>query len=132
MPMTQAKGIDWKHVTFVMGTRSDLAPDPLPQPVFKRKCEHCGSDTYTETEYPLDVPMVCNVCASNITATAEQDSTTQLLYDLPNDVKARLIDLAQQQRLPVEAVYKDFLEWKLGRPTRANLYNKSAKKEEKK
>ena len=30
--MTQSKGIDWQHVSFVVGTRSDLAPDSLPQP----------------------------------------------------------------------------------------------------
>jgi formylmethanofuran dehydrogenase subunit E len=92
--MKHPKGIEWKHVSLVMGTCADLAPEPLPQPVFVRKCEHCGADTYTETEYPRDVPMVCNVCASTITAPAEHDASTPLLYDLPNDVKARLIDVA--------------------------------------
>jgi hypothetical protein len=130
--MTQSKGIDWKHVTFVMGTRADLAPPPLPQPVYQRNCENCGSITYTETEYPLDVPMLCNVCAATVTAESESDSDTLLLFDMPNDLKARLIDLAYQKRIPVEAVFKDFMEWKLERRTKASLYNKSLKKEEKK
>jgi hypothetical protein len=125
--MKQPKGIDWKHVTFVMGTRVDLAPNPLPQPVFVRTCENCGAETLTATEYPLDVPMVCNVCASKKTVPVEHDETAQLLYDMPNEVKARLIDMAHQQRLPVEEIFKDFLEWKLGRRTKASLYNKSKK-----
>jgi hypothetical protein len=126
--MTQPTGIDWKHVTFVMGTHADHLPATLPQQLFKRPCGNCNADTYTETEYPADVPLLCNVCAANITAESEGDQETLLLYDLPNDLKARLIDLAHQQRLPVEAVCKDFLQWKLGRPTKASLYAKSAKK----
>jgi hypothetical protein len=104
--MAQGKGIDWKNVKFVMGTHADHLPDPLPQPVFIRQCEKCGTDTYTETEYPLDVPIVCNVCVSQITAPIEQDSDTLLLYDLPNDVKARLTEIAQQNGLPPEQVFK--------------------------
>jgi hypothetical protein len=126
--MNNPKGIDWKHVTFVMGTHVDHLPTTLPAVIYKRPCGNCGADTFTETEYPLDVPLLCNVCAATITAPAEHDDETLLLYDLPNAVKARLIAIAHERRIPVEAVYKDFIEWKLGRPTRAKVYNKSEKK----
>jgi hypothetical protein len=125
------KYIDWKNVTFVMGTRSDLAPRPLPQPVFSRSCGNCQALTYTETEYPHDVPVLCNVCAATVTAQGEADADTLLLYDMPADLKARLIDIAQARRLPVEEVCKDFLQWKLRRPTKASLYNKTEKKAKK-
>jgi hypothetical protein len=130
--MTQPKGIAWQHVSFVVGTRADLAPSPLPQPVFTRTCGNCETETYTETEYPADVSLLCNVCAAKVNAESEDDPDTLLLYDFPDDVKARLIDLAHQRRLPVEVVLKDFLAWKLGRPTQANLYHKPAKKKAKK
>jgi hypothetical protein len=126
--MAQSKGIDWKHVSFVMGTRADHLPANLPATIFKRPCGNCGADTFMETEYPADVPLLCNVCTANLTAESEGDPETLLLYDLPIDVKARLIDLAHQQGLPVEVVFKDFLQWKLGRPTKASLYQNSEKK----
>jgi hypothetical protein len=49
--MTQTKGIDWTHVSFVVGTRADLALNPLPQPIFTRQCENCRTDTYTEAAF---------------------------------------------------------------------------------
>jgi hypothetical protein len=100
--MKQPKGIDWKHVTFVTGTHADHLPVTLPQPFFKRPCGNCQTDTYTEVEYPLDVPLLCNVCAANIAAEAQGDPDTLLLYDLPNDLKARLTELAHQRGLPPE------------------------------
>jgi hypothetical protein len=126
--MKKPTGIDWQHVSFVVGTRADLAPTPLPQPVYTRICGECETKTYTETEYPSDVPVLCNVCASHVTAVSEDDEDTLLLYDMPNDLKARLLDLAYQRRVPVEEVFKDFLAWKLGRPTKATLYHKPEKK----
>jgi hypothetical protein len=119
--MAEPKGIDWKNVSFIVGTRSDLAPAPLPQQVFTRTCGNCQSETFTETEYPADVVVLCNVCAASVAAESEGDPDTLLLYDMPIDVKARLIDLAHQRRLPVEEVFQDFLAWKLGRPTKASL-----------
>jgi hypothetical protein len=129
--MTQSKGIDWKNVSFVMGTHADHLPATLPETLFKRPCGNCGADTFTETEYPADVPLLCNVCAASVTAESEGDPETLLLYDLPIDVKARLIDQAHQHRLPVEEVVKDFLARKLGRRTKASLYRKSETKKAK-
>src|SRR5919109_3812665 len=126
--MKKPKGIDWKHVTFVTGQRSDHLPASLPPQLFKRPCGNCAMETYTEVEYPLDVPLLCNVCAAKITAEAEGDADTLLQYDFPNDVKARLTAFAHQQGVPPEVVFKDFLEWKLGRPIKATLYRKSDKK----
>jgi hypothetical protein len=129
--MADSKGIDWRDVSFVVGTRSDLVPTPLLQPVFTSMCGNCETETYTESEYPADVPVLCNVCAANIAGQSEDDPDTLLLYDFPPDLKARLIDLAHQRRLPVEAVFKDFLAWRLGRPTKASLYTKTARKKAK-
>jgi hypothetical protein len=94
---------------------------------FVSECGNCKAKAYAETEYPLDVPVLCNLCASQFTAKIEQDPDTLLLFDMPNDVKARMIDIAFEQRLPVEEVYKQFLQWKLGRSTRADLYHKPEK-----
>ena len=129
--MAEPKGITWLDNSFIVGTRADLAPTPLPQPIFTATCGNCETATYTEAEYPADVPILCNVCAANVAKESEEDEDTLLLYDFPADLKARLIDLAYQRRLPVEAVFKDFLAWKLGRPTNANLYTKTARKKAK-
>jgi hypothetical protein len=129
--MRQPKGIHWLNTSFVIGTRKDLAPTPLPQPVYASTCGKCQSETFTETEYPADVVVLCNVCAASVAAESEGDPDTLLLYDMPIDVKARLIDLAHQRRLPVEEVFKDFLVWKLGRPTKARLYHRPEKKKAK-
>jgi hypothetical protein len=124
------KGVDWKNASFIIGMRADLVAEPQRQKAFAKDCENCKTRTYIETEHPLDVPVICNICASRISAQIEQDPSTLLLYDMPNDVKARLIDIAQQQRLPIDDVLKGFVEWKLGRPTKAGLYNNPKKDHE--
>src|SRR3954470_11126236 len=128
--MGSAKDIDWKHVSFVVGHREDVTKEEWKKNAFKwkknafiRTCSKCNAKAYLETDYPHDVPVVCNVCAADITAQLEGESATQLLYTLPNDLKARLIDMAQEQKIPIEDVCRDFLSWKLGRPTQASLYN---------
>jgi hypothetical protein len=121
--MTTPKGIDWKHVSFVVGHREDVTKEEWKKNAFIRMCSKCNAKAYLETDYPHDVPVVCNVCAADITTQLEGESATQLLYTLPNDLKARLIDMAQEQRIPIEDVCRDFLSWKLGRPTQASLYN---------
>jgi hypothetical protein len=126
--MSKPTGIEWLDSSFVVGTREDLAPTPLPHRVFTHQCSHCGAQALTESEYPHDIPVVCNVCAAEVTKQIEQDSTTQLLFNLPAHVKAQLVDLAFQKRLPVEAVVKDFVDWKLGRATKASLQTKPEKK----
>jgi len=82
-------------------------------------------------EYPADVTIVCNVCGSQIARQIEEDPVTQLLPDMPNAVKAHLIDEAHRRRLPIEVVLKRFVEWKLGRPIAADFYNNSVKKKPK-
>jgi hypothetical protein len=126
--MTQPTGIDWKHVSFAIATRKDHLPATLPRLVFKRQCGNCGAEAYLETELLLDVPVLCNVCAEQVTAQIEDDADTLLLYDMPDDLKARLTAHAHQQGIPPEVVFKDFIEWKLGRPTKAILYRKPEKK----
>ena len=126
--MKHPTGIDWQHVTFITGQRKDRLPASLPQQLFKRPCGNCSMDTSTEVEYPADVPLLCNVCASTIAAEAEDDPETLLLYDLPEEVKARLTVLAHQRGVPPEVQFKEFLEWKLGRPIKATLSHTSDKK----
>ena len=129
--MAEPKGIDWRNTSFIVGTRADLAPRPLPEPIFPSTCGNCQADVYTETSYPADVPILCTICAANVASESEGDPDTLLLFDMPNDVKARLLDIAQQRRVPVEEVFNDFLSWKLGRPTKARLYHRPEKKKAK-
>jgi hypothetical protein len=129
--MKKPTGIDWQHTTFAVGQHADHLPATRPRQLFKRPCGNCGADTYTEIEYPADVPLLCNVCAASVAAQLESDASTLFLSDMPIDVKARLIDIAHQQRRSVEEVYKGFLAWKLGRPTKAPLYRKAAQKRKK-
>ena len=126
--MTPTTGIDWTHGTFVTSQRADHLPATLPPQLFTRPCGNCSMDTYTEVEYPADVPLLCNVCASTIAAEAEDDPQTLLLYDLPEEVKARFTVLARERGVPPEVQFKEFLEWKLGRPIKATLYHTSDKK----
>jgi hypothetical protein len=120
--MQQPKGIDWESVSFVVGQREDKLPHPLPEPLFRRTCARCSAETYTETEYPLDVPVLCNVCAAAVAKDAEEDPSSLLQWDIPIALKARLIDIAQERRLPIEDICREFLQWKLGRPTQAGLF----------
>jgi hypothetical protein len=126
--MAQPKGIDWKNVKFVVGHRCDLAP-ASPSPVFQRNCGNCQAGTVTEVEYPVEVPVLCNVCSALLTAQFEEEGTL-VLYDLPMEAKARLIEYAQERGLPVETVLKDFLDWKLGRVTKAAYYPSASKKQD--
>jgi hypothetical protein len=113
--------------TYILGTRADLAPTPLPQTVFTHQCGHCKAKTLTETEYPINIRVICNVCAGEINKQINGDSSTNLLYTMSDDLKARLIDIAYQQRLPVEEVFKNFLEWKLRVPANTSPPEKPEK-----
>jgi hypothetical protein len=126
--MAEPNGITWLDNSFVVGTRSDLAPTPLPEQIFTHQCGHCGAKTLTETEYPVDISVICNVCAAAMTTQLDKDSSTQLLFTMSNDVKARLIEVAHNRRLPVEEVFKDFLAWKLRQPVTVTLSTKPGKK----
>ena len=129
--MADSKVIPWLDNSFIVGTRADLAPTPLPQSVFTHQCGHCGAKTLTESEYPVDISVICNVCAAAMTTRLDKDSSTQVLFSMSNDLKARLIDIAYQRRLPVEEVFKDFLAWKLRQPVRVSLSPKPKKKAKK-
>jgi hypothetical protein len=50
---------------------------------------------------------------------------------MPNDVKARLIDISQLHGVPVDEVIKQFLEWKMGIQIQAILYNEPGKEKAK-
>jgi hypothetical protein len=113
-----------------MGTRADLAPNPLLLPVYEWDCKKCQAKTYSVAEPPHDAELICNVCASEMTAQAEREPSTQVMWGMTNQLEDSVRKIADEKTRPTEEVFNRFLEWKLGRPTRANLYNKSAKKEE--
>src|SRR5436305_13231735 len=60
--------------------------------------------------------MLCNVSAATVTKEVEEDPSSLLQWDMPIALKAHLIDIAQERRLPIEEVCRDFLAWKLARP----------------
>jgi hypothetical protein len=129
--MTHAKGIEWLNNSFIVATRADQAPRPLPTPAFPNRCSQCGAKTLTEKEYPQDIPIVCTVCAREVVRQLDQDDATRLLFNMPIDVKARLLDTAFQQRLPIEDVVRNFLEWKVGGVKTATLQTTREQNEEK-
>jgi hypothetical protein len=45
----------------VIGHHSDLVPEDLRKTAVPQDCDNCKTKTYTETYYPLDVPVICNV-----------------------------------------------------------------------
>jgi len=51
---------------------------------------------------------------------------------MPADVKVRLLDITFAKRLPVEAVVRDFLAWKVGGVRKATPQTTSEKKQAKK
>ena len=130
--MTPPTGNQARVIRMFMGTRADLAPNPLLLPVYEWDCEKCQAKTYSVAEPPHDAELICNVCASEITAQAEREPSTQVMWGMTNQLEDSVRKIADEKTRPTEEVFNRFLEWKLGRPTRANLYNKSAKKEERK
>jgi hypothetical protein len=115
-------------VALFMGTRPDLAPHPLP---FVWACECCNAATYSAAEPPPEQRLVCHVCASQLTAMAEQDPKTHVAWRMTEEGEDILSDIAEEKQRPVEEVYHRFLEWQLGRPLKVTLYRKPEKKVQK-
>src|SRR3954466_2823199 len=122
--MQKSTGIDWKQATVVVGHREDVTPEAWKERAFIRECANCHARAYLENEYPHDAPVVCNICAAQYATIVEQDPGSLLMYDMPIDLKVRLIDIAQERRLPIEDVCEEFLNWKPGRQTHPKLYSK--------
>jgi hypothetical protein len=53
------------------------------------------------------------------------------VLDMPPEAKARLVEIAQRRRVPVETLIKLFYAWKTGSTTDAEVYNPLEKKKEK-
>src|SRR3712207_5344841 len=119
--MTQTKGIDWKNVTFITGVREDQAKEAWKENAYRRDCGRCAALTFTEVAYPVDVPLLCNVCASEVTAEKESDPQTQVLWTVTYDVKAWIIGIAQTQGRPTEEVVQESMEWRMGRASNAGF-----------
>jgi hypothetical protein len=123
--MAQTEGNKVRVVAMFMGTRADLAPYPL---TYVWRCECCQAPTYSEAYPPPDQRRVCHVCASQLTAMAEQDSSTHVAWRMTDEGEDILRDIAEEKQRPVEEVYNRFLEWKLGRPVKVTLYRKPEQK----
>ncbi len=50
--------IDWSTVDYVVGTRDDVTLTGIHRP-----CSRCGQSVFTSRRYPIEVAMVCEVCA---------------------------------------------------------------------
>ena len=50
--------IDWSTVDYVVGTRDDVTRTGIHRP-----CSRCGHSVFTSRRYPIEVAMVCEVCA---------------------------------------------------------------------
>ena len=114
-----------KVVRIFFGTRADLAPYPL---AFLWDCQRCHAPTYSAAEPPPDQMPVCNICASELSAIGEQNPTMDVTLDLTAEGKDIVRDIALKKQRPVEEVFNRVIEWKLGRPVKATIYDKSLKK----
>jgi hypothetical protein len=127
-PMTDQQEHNTRVVQMFMGTRADHAPHPLPYPVFAWQCEQCKAKTYSVAKPPPDHTLVCNVCVSEMTAKAEQDASTHFMWNMTDELEDSVRSIAGEQKRPAEEVFNHFLDWKLGRPTKAVLSTKPEKK----
>jgi hypothetical protein len=117
-----------KVTPMFMGTRADLAPNPLPRPVFAWDCAKCHAKTYSVAEPPPDAIPVCNMCASQITEQAEQDASTKVMWGMTNELEDNVRNIAEEKQRPEGEVFNRFLEWKLRRPIKVSPYTTSEKK----
>jgi hypothetical protein len=60
--------IDWSTVDYVVGTRDDVTLTGIHRP-----CSRCGQSVFTSRRYPIEVAMVCEVCALEL---VEEDRKT--------------------------------------------------------
>jgi hypothetical protein len=123
--MTKGQG---RLITFVMGTRWDLAPNPLPETVFTRICATCKATTYTEKEFSEQEAVICNACAAVTSQQADRDPETIPVWELPPDLLGNLLAQAEEQGIYPENYVIGFFEWKTGRELPyIRLYNREDK-----
>jgi hypothetical protein len=110
---------------FGMGTRWDKAPQPLPEVFFTYICGVCQATTYAEKEFPRDLTVICNVCASQTTSRGDADPNTAVVWDFPPDLLKRLLAEAEKRGIAPENYVIGFLEWKTGQELpQIRLYNR--------
>jgi hypothetical protein len=114
---------------FVMGTRWDKAPTPLPEVFYTHICGLCKATTYTEKEFSQGQTVICNICAALTTSQGDADPNTHVVWDLPADLMERLLTAAVRQGIAPENYVIGFLEWKTGRELpQIRLYNREDKR----
>jgi hypothetical protein len=115
-------------VSYVMGTRWDLAPTTMPEVFYTYVCGLCKTTTYTEKEFSQGETVICNVCASQMTSQGAAEPYTDVVWDLPPDLMGRLVTEAQRRGVPPEDYVIGFLEWKTGRELpQIRLFNREEK-----
>jgi hypothetical protein len=115
-------------ITFVMGTRWDLAPNPLPDSFYTHICTTCKATAYTEKEFSEQEAVICSACAAVTTQQAETDPETLPVWEIPPDLLGNLLLQAEEQGIHPENFVIGFLEWKTGRELPyIRLYNREEK-----
>jgi hypothetical protein len=92
-----------KVVRIFFGTRADLAPYPL---AFLWDCQRCHAPTYSAAEPPPDQMPVCNICAFELSAAAQQNPTMDVSLDLTAEGKDIVRDIAAKNQRPVAKLAK--------------------------
>jgi hypothetical protein len=123
--MAETSGNNVRVVKLFMGTRADLAPHPL---AYIWLCECCKAETYSEASPPSEQRLVCNVCAAQLSAMAEQASKTRVGWGMTDEGWDIIDDIAEEKQRPVEEVFKHALEWQLRRPIKGEIYRKPVQK----
>jgi len=111
-------------IKLVMGTREDHVPQPIRVPFYIWLCARCNAKTYTESMYPSDMTIICNVCAGELAAQAEQGSSTDVIIQPSDELNHSMERISDEKGVPVWGVFDRFLEWKLRRPIQSSLKSK--------
>src|SRR5947209_1943263 len=125
--MTQPEEPKGKIIQIVMGTRIDHVPAPETQQYFSYLCMECRQETVTETEYPEGTSVVCNVCAPVVSDRLAKEHDAAKVLDMPPEGKARMIEIAHRQGVPVETLIKEFYAWRTGKQMSTSVYNQPKK-----
>ena len=94
-------------------------PSPLPP------------DFGTGPLHPEGTAIVCNVCMPGVSKRLAKENNAALALDMPPEAKARLVEIAQRRRVPVEALIKLFYTWRTVSMTDATVVNLLEKKKAK-
>jgi hypothetical protein len=99
--------------------------------VYAWPCAKSQAETYSVAHPPDDSTWICNVCAAELTAQAEENPSTLVLSSMTEQLEESIKNISDMTNRPMTEVFNRFLEWKLGRPMRTTPIKSPLKKEEK-